>query len=227
MRLMLNLFAPLSLRAAETWPEALSRMPLAATNVDGLTETNCVRVMLAALQASDTVKALVFMPGSTDEFYLFHRAHATFTNSQPSLLDAVSALTNQTEIRATFLPPLLLLHTDEDPIEPLFDIRDEKTAAKIRAAHFVPHGLYNDRDWNFMLPILRRSLHCGFRPRMHTTDSWHFYRHSVAMWNLNGWEALEAVSLAGKEKVRVEHNRVIFEGDTRVRARPRIAPVIK
>ena len=48
-------------------------MPLGA-GVTMLVETNCVAAMLRAFQSNATVKALIFMPGATDEFYMFHRA---------------------------------------------------------------------------------------------------------------------------------------------------------
>ena len=73
--------------------------------------------MLDAFQSNAVVKALIFMPGATDELYFFRRAHAKLTNANPSLLDAIVALTNQTYIQATFQPPLLLLHTTEDPLD--------------------------------------------------------------------------------------------------------------
>ena len=83
-------------------------MPLAA-NGSVLNETNCVPLLLRSFRSNDVVKGIVFMPGATDEFFFFHKAKATLTNPSPTLLDAVSALTNQTEIRADFRPPLLLL----------------------------------------------------------------------------------------------------------------------
>lgn len=205
--------------AAENWPTALSRMPL-GDPVTELNRTNCVDVMLRSFQSNTVVKALIFMPGATDEFYMFRRAQATLTNAAPTLFDAVAALTNQTKIRATFYPPLLLLHSDEDPLEPSFKIMDERTAERLRARKFMEHALFNDRDWNFVMPILEKRLKCDFRPWPRRSDSWHFYRHSLAAWNLTGWEALEAVSLAGKEMFSVEKGRVVFAGDERVRKLP-------
>ncbi len=146
--------APCALRAGEPWCEALQGMPL-RTNVTQLTQANCIGVLLRAFQSNGVVKALIFMPGATDEFFLFHRAKADLTNASPSLLDAVCALTNQTYIRATFRPPLLLLHTDEDPLEPLIEIRHPATADKLKQARFVPYACYNDRDWDFVQPIIR------------------------------------------------------------------------
>ena len=208
-----------ALSAAETWPDALSAMPL-NTNVTQLNRTNCVGILLRAFQSNDVVKALNFMPGATDEFYFFRRARAEMTNSPASLLDAVSALTNQTLIRATFRPPLLLLHTAEDLLEPAIRIEHQPTADKIRQARFVAHGVYNDRDWDYLRDVLRWSLRTEMRPLSHSTDSWHFYRHSFAAWNLTGWEAIEATALAGQEGVTVRRKQLLFGTDPR----PRVAP---
>lgn len=214
-------FAQFAVRAKESWQEVLSRMHL-GTNVAELDRSNCVKIMLPALHSNDVVKALIFMPGATDEFYMFHRAKARLTNSSPTLLDAVVALTNQTLIKATFRRPFLLLHTDEDPLEPLMVIQDVKTADRIAARRFVAHAVYDDRDWDYLLPILRRQLHVRFLPRLYSTDSFHFYRHSFAAWNLDGWEALQAVALAGKTRFTVGKGVVLFEGDTRVLAVPKL-----
>lgn len=214
--------------AVESWPTALARMPL-GTNVTRLNRTNCVEIMLQAFQSNDLVKALVFMPGATDEFYMFRRAQARLDNSSPSLFDAISALTNQTLIRATFQPPLLLLHTDEDPLDPIIRIEHPPTAARLKQSPFVPHALYNDRDWNFLQPLLEKNCHADIQPWPHLPDSYHFYRHSFAGWNLTCWEALRAVALAGKTTITIRRHlnlilpqrQLVFQGDGRVRATAR------
>ncbi|MFM2082222.1 MAG: hypothetical protein RL380_913 [Verrucomicrobiota bacterium] len=224
-----NLKTPLLLAAwllthsllAADWSAALRQMPL-APGVVSLGETNCTGVMLRAFTSNVTVKALIFMPGATDEFYMFHRARAVLTNDSSSLLDAVTALTNQTYIRATFRAPFLLLHTDEDPLEPEFKITDEPTAAKLRAKKFLPHVFFNDTDWDTLMPVLEKKLKTDFRPWPAHRASWHFYRHSFAAWDLDGWETLLAVALAGKETFTVEKKRVVFAGDERIRERPRL-----
>ena len=212
---------PLASGAAESWQSVLAQMPL-GTWIKELNRTNCVAVMLGAFQSNQTVKALIFMPGATDEFYMFRRATAELTKSNPSLLDAVSALTNQTLIRATFYPPLLLLHTDEDPLEPLIHIDSQPAVEKLERRRFGPHVSYNDRDWDFVQPILKKTLRMDIRPWRRSYDSWHFYRHSFAAWGLSGWEALEAVALAGKSSFTVHRRRIVFEGDERVRATPKL-----
>ena len=198
-------------------------MPLGA-NVTELNRTNCAGLLLHAFQSNDVVKALVFMPGATDELYFFRRARADLTNNPASLLDAVCALTNQTLIRATFRPPLLLLHTAEDLLDPVITIEHQPTADKIRQARFVAQGIYDDRDWDYLRKTLKSSLHTDLRPWPGSRDSWHFYRHSFAAWNLTGWEALQATALAGETAITVRRKQLVFEFDARVHVAPKVAP---
>jgi len=190
-------------------------MPLGA-NVTQLTRTNCVGVFWRAFQSNGVVKALILMPGATDTWYMFQPAKVTLTADNPSLLDAITALTNQTRIRAAFRPPLLLLHTEVDLLEPVIKVEDPPTAAKLKQARFVPHAVYNDRDWDFLQPILRKRLKTAMRPWRYSKNSWHFYRHSFAAWDLTGWEALEAAALAAKTTCTVSRNKVVFEVDMRL-----------
>jgi len=202
-------------------------MPI-ESGVTELSRTNCVEVMLKAFQSNDVVKALIFMPGATDEFYMFKRARAQLTNASSTLLDAVSALTNQTLIRAKFRPPFLLLHSDEDPLELSITVESESAAEKLKRVRFAAHGVYNDRDWDFMQPILRDCLKADIRPWRYSKASWHFYRHSFAAWNLNGWEALEAVAFAGKTRFNVRRKSLVdfrvveveFKPDPRIQTVP-------
>lgn len=208
------------LQAEEPWQVPLRQMPLGTGPIQ-LSRTNAVDLMLRAFRSNSIVKALVFMPGATDEFYMFRRARANLTNGSPSLLDAVAALTNQTLIHATFRSPLLLLHTDEDLLEPIVKIEHPPTAEGFRRVRFVSHALYNDRDWDFLQPIFKKTLKVDMRPWRLSQDSWHFYRHSFAGWNLSGWEALEAAALAGQSGFTVYKNRVVFEYDKRIRTPPK------
>jgi hypothetical protein len=211
--LFLTLFG---VRAEDGWAEALSRMPL-GQSVGELNRTNCAQLMLGALRSNQVVQALVFMPGATDEFYMFRRAKAELTNASPTLLDAVRALTNQTLIRASFRAPFLLLHTDEDSLQTDFQSHHEPTANRLKTTRLAGRQFYVDRDWDFVQPILRRALRVDLRPWQHSTDSWHFYRHNFAGWNLNGWETLECAALAGKSRFSVHRGQVVFEADPRVR----------
>lgn len=204
-----------ALPAQERWTEALAAMPL-KTHVAQLNRTNCVAVMLNAFQSNAVVKALIFMPGATDEFYMFRRAQAQLPQASPSLLDAVMALTNQTRIRATFALPFLLLHTAADPLTPDILIKHPATAARLQRTAFPEKLIFNDADWDSVQPALKWRLKLDIRPWRGSPDSWHFYRHSFAGWGLSGWEAMEAAALAGKSRFTVRRNQVLFEPDLRL-----------
>ena len=202
------------LRAEPAWQEEFSRMPLPQP-VAQLNQSNCVRLLLSSFRRNAAVKGLVFMPGATDEFYFFHRARAVLVQRCPTLLDAVSALTNQTYIRATLRPPFLLLHTAEDPLEPIEVIEDPRTAERVKHKKFETFALYNDRHWDYLHPILSFGLSAKILPGLHSYSTRHFYRHSFAAFSLNGWEALEAVAFAGKTRFTVKKKKIVFDADTR------------
>ena len=209
----------LSLKADEAWQAALAQMPL-AQRVGELNKTNCIPLLLQSFQENGTAKALIFMPGATDEFYFFNRGRAALTNNERTVWDALVALTNQTLIRMDFRPPFVLVHSMEDPLEPKWRIEDQKTGQRVIKAKFVKHALYNDRDWDFLHPILTFQLDTKILPGPNVFESNHFYRHSFAGWNLSGWEALEAVSMAGKTVFTVQKRKILFEGDKRYRDKP-------
>ncbi|MDE3068507.1 MAG: hypothetical protein KGJ60_13305 [Verrucomicrobiota bacterium] len=200
--------------AQETWQNALSRMPL-GTGAAELDRTNCVPLLLNAFQSNGVVKALIFMPGATDEIYFFQRAHARLTNAHPTLLDAVAALTHRTFIQADFRPPFLLLHTTEDSLDVIAITENESTAARLR--RFIVPGrlIFEDDDWDGVLAGLRHRLHIGLRPWRGSSASWHFYRHSFAACGLTDWEMLEALALAGKTRFVVHWRTADFEPDRR------------
>ncbi len=185
-----------------------------------LNKTNAIPLLLKSFQQNDAAKALIFMPGATDEFYFFNRGYAALTNGERTIWEALVALTNQTLISVTFRSPYILVHGMEDELEPIAKIEDEKTAERIRKKKFVKRALYNDRDWDYLLPILKFEVDTKILPEAGVHESNHFYRHSFAGWNLNGFEALEAVSLAGKTIFTIKKRLIIFEGDTRYREKP-------
>ena len=71
-----------------------------------------------------------------------------------------------------------------------------------------------------MEPILAFDINTHLTPRVHSHDSYHFFRHSLAEFDLNGWDALRAVALAGKTRFTVKKRWIVFEGDTRTLANP-------
>ena len=195
--------------SAADWPDVLRVMPL-VESVTEINEQNFAPLMLRSFQSNAVVKGIVLMPGATDEFYFFHRATTKLATTDNNLLAAITALTNHTRIRVLLRPPLLLLHTDEDQLVPAIKVKSEEMVAQLKATPFVPHALYDDRDWNYLRPLLLERLDATFWPPQDSPDSWHFYRHSFAGWDLNCWETLEAMALAGKTSFTI--SKTFFKG---------------
>jgi hypothetical protein len=210
--------------AGEPWQDALARMPLGVpqSGVIELNRTNCVPLMLDAFQSNGIVKALIFMPGATDELCFFRRAHATLTNANPSLLDAVAALTNQTFIQATFQPPLLLLHTTEDSLDGFATVKNESTAAKLHQRLVPGRVLLNDADWGVVRSTLKGKLDIGLRPFENAAETWHFYRHNFAACGVTDWEMLETLALAGRTTFTVNWLTADFQPDRRAGVTPKL-----
>jgi hypothetical protein len=201
------------------WFAALSRMPLDA-NVTKLDRTNCIPVILNAFQSNDVVKALIFMPGATDELYFFRRAHATLPGANSTLADAIVALTSQSYIRADFRPPFLILHTTEDSIDPIAIIRNKTTAAKLQERILPDRLVFNDCPWDNLRAALKKKLSVGIRPFSNAPDSWHFYRHNFAACGVTQWQLLEAIGMAGQTTFTVHWLTADFELDMRTGPTP-------
>ncbi len=210
--------------AGEPWQDALARMPLGIpqSGVIELNRTNCVPLLLDAFQSNGVVKALIFMPGATDELYFLRRAHATLTNANPSLLDAVTALTNQTFIQATFQPPLLLLHTTEDSLDVIATVKNESTAVKLRQRLVPGRVQLEDADWGEVRSRLKGKLSIGLRPFENAGETWHFYRHDFAACGVTDWEMLETLALAGKTTFTVHWLTADFRPDRRSGVTPKL-----
>ena len=206
---------------AEDWVSALAGMS-SSTNVPWLTRTNCAQAMFGMLRADPTVKAIVFMPGATDELYFFHRVSARLTNAQPTLLDAVAALTNQSPLRVTFHAPLLLIYSDEDVLEPDIKVEHPATVEKLKESRIPGRQEFLDQDWKAVRDHLQRKISAGISPLNRFAITRHFYRHTYTGWNLSAWETLEATALAGKTRLTVRRNHIEFDLDERIGIVPRL-----
>lgn len=201
-------------RAVESWQDALSRMPL-GRNVTELKRTNGIPLMLNAFQSNSVIKALIFMPGAADDFVFYRRAHATLTNANPSLLDAVTALTNQTHIRAEFRSPFLLLYTTEDTLGPIATIKNNSTATKLQA-RVVPGRIYFcDGLWDSARAVLRKKLSVSVRPFANAPDAEHIWPANFTAYGLTQWELLEAVARSTKTTFTLHWLTVDFRLDAR------------
>ncbi|HEY3763386.1 MAG TPA: hypothetical protein VGN23_16695 [Verrucomicrobiae bacterium] len=206
---------------ADDWQTALSRMPLVSPATE-LNRTNCVSLLLNSFQPDDKVKALILMPGATDEVYFFHRVHVALNFPNPTLLEAIVALTNQTYIQADFRPPFLILHTTEDSLDVIGTIKNQSSAAKLHQDTLPGRIVFNDTDWDGVVRAIGKHMDIGLRPRPGSPDSWHFYRHSFAAGSLSDWEMLEALALAGKTTFTVNWLTADFVPDVRQGPPPKL-----
>lgn len=206
---------------ADDWQSALGKM-LLASRVTELNRSNCVPLLLNSFQSNDVVKALIFMPGATDEIYFFRRVHVPLTGANPSLADAIVALTNQTYIQADFRPPFLILHTTEDSLDVIANAKNESVAEKLKQRMISEKILLNDADWDHVHEAAGRYLNIWLRPAEGSPDSWHFYRHSFVADGVSQWELLETLALAGKTTFSVHWLTADFEPDRREGPAPKL-----
>jgi hypothetical protein len=218
---LLLLLVRASAAASESWIAALQQMPLPAS-VRHLNETNCAPVLLHNFRSNAVAKAFIFMPGATDELYFFKRVQVNLTNQNATIWDAVVALTNQSPLRVTFDAPAVLLYSAEDLLELDQTLQHEGTKRKLQTAKPLPHLLALDRDWTQLLGQMKKQIPATVLPFAGTDESWHFYRHTFAGWNLTPWEALEATARAGKTRFTVVRRGVIFAVDDRVGELPKL-----
>jgi len=206
--------------AEEPWMQALSRMPL-PRGLRELNWSNCVPELLQAFASNDLVKAIVIMPGATDELYTFRRVRCTLPE-KATVADAIAGLTHAGLLDVQFQAPFILIHTGSDLFEPAFHVEAASTLQKLQKPGRVSHLLFFDKDWDAVQPVLKRSLRVDLKPWRGSQASWHFYRHSLAAYGLTGWETVQAICLTGKTKATIRSGSVVFEPDTRPRTSPRV-----
>jgi phosphoenolpyruvate synthase/pyruvate phosphate dikinase len=205
----------------QDWQGEFARMPL-RVEPQLIVRTNSMQIMLAAFQRNPVVKALIFMPATTDEYYFFKRANFTLTNANPSLLDAVVALTNQTSVRLEIVRGMMRLYMPEDLTEHRYEVVSEQAVGRLKSRRFAEHVYLYDRDWDYLLPALEKRMDSWFTPGRKDPNSYHFYRHSIAAWDLTCWEMLEAAALAGRSSFTVDKRQIrfVFDGARSPRPKP-------
>jgi hypothetical protein len=204
--------------AGQTWQDALRKMPLPESALP-ISRENCVSVCLTNFQSNTTVKALIFLPAVSDDFYLVNRDKPKLNITAGNLFEALSRLTNSTECQLTFTEPFLLVHLARDLRQPSIVIKDDTAAASLRRRKSLPTLICADKHWDSLQPILQKSLGFMIRPLPGSEDAWHFDRHNFAAHGLTDWEILSAVSLTAHTTAFAEKNRIIFEPN-RSRSQP-------
>lgn len=195
--------------AEESWVKALRTMPVPPV---ALNRSNAVDVLLGAFQSNTVVKAIVVLPGVSDDFYLIHRDAPALNLRATNLWEGIVTLTNATAMRVTWRKPFVLLHARaSDVLEPSIRVEDAAMAARLKRHSLPNRVLHLDAHWETVQPTLERALGRRVRPDGASTEAWHFNRHNLAGWNLTGWELLEAISLTGGTSVTVLNRGIDFQ----------------
>jgi hypothetical protein len=195
---------------AQTWQEALGKMPVPLA-AQPLTRKNFMPVCLDHFQSNGVIKAVIFLPGVADDFYLINRDRALWRVSADSLLSAVMGLTNSTQLHITWRPPYLLVHADQDRLTPLVQAKNSRIGERLRWAHSITTLSLIDRHWDAVQPALQNGLKMQVMPQSGSEEAWHFGRVNLAAFGLTDWELLSALSIAARTKVVMESKKIRFE----------------
>lgn len=212
----------LTTRAEEAWRAALRPMPLAAGG-GPLARSNCLPILLAAFQSNNVVKALVALPGVSNDFYLLNRDRP-LNLAAGNLADALATLADTTAVRVTFREPFLFLHTAGDKLKPESTSFSGTLTRRLRSQCSAPKVLLTDRHWDVVQPWLTRMLGMDVTPEPGSMDAWHFARHNLAAWQLDDWDLLCALSLSSGTKFTLGKNRLLFEQRGAPPKTPRFTP---
>lgn len=190
--------------------KALRAMPLPAAAT--LNRSNAVDVLLGAFQSNGVIKAIVILPGVSDDFYLIHRDAPALNLRATNLWEGIVALTNATAMRVTWREPFVLLHAGaREVLRASIRIEDMAMAGRLKLKNLPERVLHLDAHWETIQPALERALGRRVRPEGASTEAWHFNRHNLTGANLTGWELLEAVSLTGGTTVTVQKLGIHFQ----------------
>ena len=208
----LSLFALLSFCAlsasAESWATVLSYMPLPPNTL--LNRDNSMRIVLEAFQSNATVRAIAFLPGVSDDFYLLSRDKPELKANASNLAEAIGVFTNSTDVRVTFRDGLLLLHLDREPVDARIRVKSERQAAKLTEGLAVPRIYWLDRHWDKVQPEVSSATKMRVLPGTGSKDAWHFARCNMAGWNLSPLDLVTLTTLSSGTRATVESRRIVF-----------------
>ena len=91
---------------AQDWQPHFANIPIRTKSFRAHL-TPPVELILTNFQPSAELRAVVFMPGAADRLYFYDWGEVTLPEN-PTLLDAITALTNAADLRVFVAPPFLL-----------------------------------------------------------------------------------------------------------------------
>lgn len=198
-----------SLRAEEAWIETLKGTPC-PTNAIRVHLTEPVELILTSFRPEGDFRGVVLCPSASDDLYFFDWGAVKLEGTNPTLWDALQAITAKARLKLTFAAPFLLIHAERDKLaEPIVvgkEANIEKLAAKIPGRTY-----YLDRPWDKLHAQMKKLTGRKILPKQTDSESWHYYRLSFVGYELSTLEFLRAVAYGAKTKVTIEKRVIIFK----------------
>lgn len=195
---------------AQDWQSHFANIPIGAKTFRAHL-TPPVEMILTNFKPTAEIRAVVLMPGAADRLYFYDWGEVTLPDN-PTLLDAVTALTNAADLRVFVAPPFLLIGREyDDPTPPLSvapDISSEKL--KLNERKLRGRTYYLDRSYDRIVPSAEKLTRLKLKPTRRSFASWHFYRLAFVGYNLTAAEFLKALAYGTKCSVTVDRKYATF-----------------
>jgi hypothetical protein len=207
---IVSVFAPSAFANAQDWQSAFAKIPIHTTNFPAHL-TPPVELILTNFQPTAEIRGIILMPGAADRLYFYDWGEITFPPN-PTLLDAIAALTNKADLRIYVAPPFLLIGMQYDhPDDPL-TVAPGTNLPKLKLDERKLQGrtFYLDRPYDRLVPQLQKSTRLRIKPSRSDAASWHFYRLAFIGYDLTAADLLRAIAYGTKTSVRIEGKRATF-----------------
>jgi len=209
-RLYLMLFVLCAAVHAQDWQAAFAKIPI-RTQTFAAHLTPPVELILTNFQPTAEIRAIVLMPGAADRLYFYDWGQVTLPEN-PTLLDAITALTNKAGLTVFTAPPFLLLampyDNPRDPLSVAPEVRIDKL--KLTERKIPSRTYFIDRSYDRLVPQTEKLTRLRIKPSRTDAGSWHFYRLSFVGYNLTAAEFLRALAYGTKTTVQIQKRKAVF-----------------
>jgi hypothetical protein len=207
--LSIFLFLSLAIRAQD-WQAAFVKIPIRAESFPAHL-TAPVELILTNFQPTAEIRAIILMPGAADRLYFYNWGQITLP-ANPTLLDAITALTNKAGLTIFTAPPFLLVampyDNPGDPLSIASDVRIDKL--KLTERKLTGRTYFIDRPYDRLVPQTEKLTRLRIKPSRTDAGSWHFYRLSFVGYDLTSAEFLRAMAYGTKTTVQIQKRKVVF-----------------
>lgn len=208
MRILFALLFCLNLRA--DWVETLKRTPCPVTSIH-VYQTEPVELILKNFRAEGDFRGVVLCPSASDELYFFDWGTVKIEAANPTLFDALAAITNRTKLQLTFKAPFLLIHAQRDKLDEPISIEPKAEETKLLETKLKGQTYYLDRPWDRIHSRLKKLAKRKIMPSDRDPVSWHYYRISMVGEDLSVMEFIRALAYGAKTTVRIEKRVITFK----------------